>query len=85
MPICEACGNKKLFIQHGYPKDGTVRMSCKVCKSNRVKNTFVENFFWSLEQCIIICIFFPFAVLLISLLWLCGKTNDVEKSGNNGV
>lgn len=85
MPICKACGNKKLFIQHGYVRDGMVRMSCEICKSNNVKNTFVENFFWCLEQCVMICVVFPFAIILIPFVIIFGKTNDVDKSGNNGM
>jgi hypothetical protein len=65
MPICKDCKNKTDFTQHGYPSDFSVRMSCGVCKSGNVRNTFTENFFFYLQWCVIFIILSPLLVFII--------------------
>lgn len=58
MVKCNDCGlkgdmfDREKFMQHGYPKDGTIRLSCMQCKSHNLKNTFWENFFFILGNII---------------------------------
>lgn len=50
MVKCLDCGNsgewddRKKFMQHGYPKDASVCLSCLICGSYKLKNSFNENF-----------------------------------------
>ncbi len=65
MVKCKDCGlkgsidDREKFMQHGYPKDGYIRLSCINCGSINLKNTFWENFFFYLQWSIVFIIAFP--------------------------
>lgn len=83
MVKCLDCGlrgsmsDRVKFMQHGYPKDGVIRLSCMNCKSENLTNTFLENFVYCLEWLILIVIFFP--------LWFIAIFKVVQwRKSNNG-
>lgn len=49
MVKCKNCGivgawnDRNKFMQHGYPKDFSVRLSCISCGSYDLKNTIMDN------------------------------------------
>jgi hypothetical protein len=59
MVRCLDCGNdgewndRKKFMQHGYPKDFSVSISCMNCGSYNLSNSFTENilFYGSITIC----------------------------------
>lgn len=71
MVKCKDCGlkgdlmDRKKFMQHGYPADGQIRLSCLNCGSDNLKNTFWENFFFYLQWSIIFIIFSSCLIFII--------------------
>lgn len=71
MVKCKDCGlkgnmmDREKFMQHGYAKDGEIHLSCKICGSDNLTNTFWENFFFYLQWSIIFVIFSPCLIFVI--------------------
>lgn len=82
MVKCSNCGligsmnDRDKFMQHGYPRNGTIRLSCMSCKSDGIVNTFWENFFFYLQSAILLIIFFPCLVFLIPEVLRWRKANN---------
>lgn len=82
MVKCIDCGlkgdmmDRSKFMQHGYVKDGVIRLSCLNCKSINLKNTFWENFFFYLSWSIFFIIFFPCLIFIIPDMIRWRKTSN---------
>lgn len=80
MVKCLDCGNngewddRKKFMQHGYPKDFSVCLSCMNCGSYNLINSLSENvgFYGSITLCggFILLLVLVFVVLLFSGIFI---------------
>lgn len=72
MPKCSRCGltgsfnDESKFIRHGYPSEGSIRISCKFCGSGTMKNTFRDTVLVYLEYFLI----FGFVAAIVIIFFL---------------